>query len=84
MDCSFDFDLPMLEVNNLIGYFCRRQGHEYLQSFRNGVASAELSKSKLPKKDAKKTGTQIEFLYDKTIFEEGWAQSSDTGMTNID
>ena len=42
-----------------------------MQSFRNGVASAELSQTKLPKKNAKKTGTQIEFLYDETIFEAG-------------
>ena len=32
----------------------------------------ELSQKALPRKENKRTGTQIRFLYDKKVFSKGW------------
>ena len=46
----------------------RRNKKQYKQHFQRGAASSELAESPLTGKDAKKTGTRVSFLYDKTIF----------------
>lgn len=50
---------------------CRRQGKEYQQTYRQGQPVTELLESKLPSKIAKKSGTQVKFLYDKGVFTKG-------------
>lgn len=46
----------------------RRNKKQYKQHFQRGAASSELVESPLTGKEAKKTGTRVSFLYDKTIF----------------
>lgn len=46
----------------------RRNKKQYKQHFQRGAASSKLAESPLKGKDAKKTGTRVSFLYDKTIF----------------
>ena len=55
---------------------CRRQGKEFEQSYGQGQPLTELSQTALPRKDAKRTGTQIRFLYDKKVFTEGYGPFS--------
>ena len=43
----------------------------------------ELLEAKLPKKDAKKTGTQVKFLYDKDVFAKGYGADDTQHVINL-
>ncbi|KAK9916038.1 hypothetical protein WJX75_007671 [Coccomyxa subellipsoidea] len=60
-----------------------RQGKEFQQSYRQGRPLTELLEAKLPKKDAKKTGTQVKFLYDKDVFAKGVTMDPKTIRTRL-
>lgn len=49
--------------------FCpsRRQGKEYTQSYAKGVPLMELQEKELTA-DTSRTGTQVQFLFDKSVF----------------
>lgn len=55
-----------------------RNKKRYKQHFQRGVATSELHESTLKGKDAKKTGTRVRFLYDKSIFTSGATFDPDT------
>ncbi|KAL3149886.1 hypothetical protein ABBQ38_013251 [Trebouxia sp. C0009 RCD-2024] len=55
-----------------------RNKKQYKQQFQRGAASSELAESPLKGKDAKKTGTRVSFLYDKTIFSSSATFDPDT------
>ncbi|DBA95548.1 TPA: hypothetical protein ACH3X3_013403 [Trebouxia sp. C0006] len=55
-----------------------RNKKQYKQSFQRGAATSELKETSLKGADAKKTGTKVRFLYDKTIFTSGVTFDPDT------
>ncbi|BDA44158.1 DNA gyrase subunit B, chloroplastic/mitochondrial [Coccomyxa sp. Obi] len=60
-----------------------RQGKEYQQSYRQGRPVTELLESRLPSKNAKKSGTQVKFLYDKGVFTRGLTMDPKTIRTRL-
>ncbi|CAL8470140.1 g9682 [Coccomyxa elongata] len=60
-----------------------RQGKEYQQTYRQGQPVTELLESKLPGKVAKKSGTQVKFLYDKGVFTKGLTMDPKTIRTRL-
>lgn len=71
--CSCQFSEHTAKI--ITQFFCpfpgRRNKKQYKQSFQRGAATSELKETSLKGADAKKTGTKVRFLYDKTIFTSG-------------